>query len=62
MKNNLIKAIAKGGMVRISSIDGTEIVQKAAEFHKTSAKDEELVCHFCNKKYIFTPRDIQKLI
>ncbi|MCL2323735.1 MAG: Hsp33 family molecular chaperone HslO [Oscillospiraceae bacterium] len=37
MKNNLIKAIAKGGMVRISSIDGTEIVQKAAEFHKTSA-------------------------
>ncbi len=37
MKNNFIKAIAKGGMVRISAIDGTEIVKKASELHKTSA-------------------------
>lgn len=25
-------------------------------------KDEEIVCHFCNKKYIFTPEDIKELL
>ena len=25
-------------------------------------KDTEVDCHFCNKKYVFTPKDIQKLI
>ena len=25
-------------------------------------KDTEVDCHFCNKKYVFTPQDIQKLI
>ncbi|SFU60473.1 molecular chaperone Hsp33 [Clostridium sp. DSM 8431] len=25
-------------------------------------KDEEVVCHFCNKKYIFTPEDIKELL
>ena len=25
-------------------------------------KDEEVVCHFCNKKYVFTPEDIKELL
>lgn len=25
-------------------------------------KDEELLCHFCNKKYVFTSEDIKKLL
>lgn len=37
MNNNFFKAIAKDGMVRIFAIDGTEIVQKAAKYHNTSA-------------------------
>ena len=37
MNNNFIKAIAKDGMVRISAIDGTDIVNKAAKYHNTSA-------------------------
>lgn len=25
-------------------------------------KNEEVVCHFCNKKYVFTPEDIKELL
>jgi len=25
-------------------------------------KNEEVVCHFCNKKYVFTPEDIKVLL
>ena len=25
-------------------------------------KNTEVECHFCNKKYVFTPQDIQHLI
>ena len=26
------------------------------------SKNTEVDCHFCNKKYVFTPEDIKKLI
>jgi len=25
-------------------------------------KDEEVICHFCSKKYIFTPKELKNLI
>lgn len=37
---------------------GTDDLREMAD----SSDDTEVVCHFCNKKYVFTPSDIEKII
>ena len=41
----------------LMSIGNEDLEEMAAD-----SKDTEVCCHFCNKKYVFTPQDIKKII
>ena len=41
----------------LSSVGDADLEEMANE-----GKDIETVCHFCNKRYVFTPSDIRKII
>ena len=53
-KCNCSREKVEKALISIGEKDLREIAEEG--------KDEELKCHFCNRSYIFTKEDIEKLL